>query len=237
MGAPGVEDDNVESTDVSIGGMHAVTTIPRRFCGPPDSANGGYTAGILASALAGAVEVTLRHPPPLERELALDADGTRAWLRDGETVVAEAVAVRLDLDVPEPVAAAVAAAASARSRTRLHPETHPFPTCFACGPARTAPDGLRLFAGPVAGTELFAVPWSPAEVTPEVVWAALDRPRPHVLGRIAGRIDRMPATGEQHVIMSWRIGRDGRKLFAGSAIFGPDRGRRAAARATWIELR
>ena len=33
--------------------------IPRRFNGPPDSANGGYTAGLLGRALPGVSEVTL----------------------------------------------------------------------------------------------------------------------------------------------------------------------------------
>ena len=44
--------------------------IPRRFNGPPDSGNGGYSCGVVAALLdAPAVEVTLRAPPPLEREL------------------------------------------------------------------------------------------------------------------------------------------------------------------------
>ena len=51
-------------------------TVPRRFCGPPGSGNGGYTAGLLAERVQGgtahavshapgcpAVEVTLRQPP------------------------------------------------------------------------------------------------------------------------------------------------------------------------------
>ena len=40
-------------------------TIPARFNGPPGSANGGYTCGLVAQ-LVGAeeVEVSLRKPPP-----------------------------------------------------------------------------------------------------------------------------------------------------------------------------
>jgi hypothetical protein len=224
-------------------------TIPRRFCGPPDSGNGGYTAGSLAQHVGGSVEVTLRRPPPLDVPLAVERRGAQVVLLEGDTVIAEAVAVPVDTESPQPVAPDVAAAASAASILVEQPEVHPFPTCFACGPKRSAGDGLRLFAGRVAGTELFAVPWTPpADLTEPIVWSALDcpsstpmylddRPPPHVLGRITARIDALPVAGEQHVIMAWRIGRDDRKLFSGSAIFDPDKKLCAIARATWIQLR
>ena len=71
--------------------------IDRRFNGPPGSANGGYTCGLLATAAGlDAAEVTLRLPPPLARPLAFD--GKR--LLDGDALVAEVVAAPLDLDVP-----------------------------------------------------------------------------------------------------------------------------------------
>ena len=39
--------------------------IDHRFCGPPNSGNGGYVAGILALAPRGAAcEVTVQSPPP-----------------------------------------------------------------------------------------------------------------------------------------------------------------------------
>jgi hypothetical protein len=80
--------------------------IPARFNGPPGSANGGYTCGLLAAFLGGEAEVTLRVPPPLERELdVVETDG-RVELRDGETLVAEAEPVSLDIDVPAPVSLA-----------------------------------------------------------------------------------------------------------------------------------
>jgi hypothetical protein len=40
--------------------------IKRRFCGPPDSGNGGYVAGRLADYFDGAARVRLLKPPPLE---------------------------------------------------------------------------------------------------------------------------------------------------------------------------
>jgi hypothetical protein len=54
-------------------------TIPRRFRGPPNSGNGGYVCGMLARHIAGAAEVTLRAPPPLETELSVvEAGATSA---------------------------------------------------------------------------------------------------------------------------------------------------------------
>ena len=228
--------------------MHSRIMIARRFCGPADSGNGGYTAGSLARYVGGAAEVTLRRPPPLERALDVEGDGNRAELRDGDVLVAEAVAARPEVDSPPPVDLATAVAASQRAPIREHPELHPFPTCFACGPQRHEPDGLCLFPGQVGGTELFAVPWTPAENDDEIVWAALDCPSsapmnlegtdlpPHVLGRITAQVDVRPAIGDAHVIMSWKVARDGRKLHTGSAIYAPDGTRCAVAAATWIQL-
>ena len=50
--------------------------IPRRFRGPEASANGGYTCGTIAELVdADVVEVTLRKPPPLDVEFAVERDG------------------------------------------------------------------------------------------------------------------------------------------------------------------
>src|SRR6266446_1201487 len=73
-------------------------TIPRRFRGPPNSGNGGYVCGMLARQIAGAAEVTLRAPPPLETELSLVEVGTGVWeLRQGTATIAIGRAVTLTL--------------------------------------------------------------------------------------------------------------------------------------------
>ena len=122
--------------------------IPRRFCGPPSSGNGGWTAGALAARLPdgeGAVEVTLRMPPPLETELAVTAAGDRAdqvELRQGDRTVAAARRVGgRPADVP-PVTVDQAVAAEA-----VYPGlvSHPFASCFVCGTGRAEGDGLRIF--------------------------------------------------------------------------------------------
>ena len=77
--------------------------IEHRFHGPPDSGNGGYVCGLLAEALDGVVEVTLRQPPPLDVPLELTVENAAGALtRDGE-LIASARPGSLDLKVPEPL--------------------------------------------------------------------------------------------------------------------------------------
>jgi hypothetical protein len=227
--------------------MNTKVELARRFCGPPDSANGGYAAGTLAAFVGGTAEVTLRRPPPLDRPLAVERVGTVFTLLDGADLVAEAAPTTVELDLPEPVSFDDAVEAS-RSSPFRDMTIHPFPTCFACGPARESGDGLRLFAGRIPGTETFAAPWVPKDVDDRIVWAALDcpscaviyldedHPPPHVLGRIAARIDQLPVPGDRYVVMSWRLGVDGRKVNSASAIYDENAKMCAVARATWIRL-
>jgi hypothetical protein len=76
-------------------------TIARRFCGPPNSGNGGYSAGSLAQLIGGAVEVTLRHPPPLDQPLRIER-GASVQAFDGEQLVLEGAAKQLELELPSP---------------------------------------------------------------------------------------------------------------------------------------
>jgi hypothetical protein len=172
--------------------------VPRRFCGPPASGNGGWTAGALAATLPHdadhgrswpAVTVTLRQPPPLDVELPVtDDDGGRVASYDGRPVARARFADR-DPDPVAPVAADEARAAEA-----AYPgfRSHPFPTCFACGTEREEGDGLRIFPGevsPQGETARSAATWTPHPSLAEdwheyrddvrhaalpVTWAALD---------------------------------------------------------------
>ena len=214
--------------------------IGARFNGPDGSANGGYTCGRIAALLGGNAEVTLRSPPPLERPLAVETIEDRLRILDGETLVAEAVPGSLELEVPVPPSWNEAERAAAHYPGFAE---HAFPRCFVCGPEREPGDGLRVFAGPL-GDGRFASTWAPAEVRPEVVWAALDCPGAiavgfpdrgeTLLGRFAVAIDELPAAGERCVVLAWPLGEDGRKLYAGTALFGESGRALALARATWI---
>nr|MBA3347339.1 hypothetical protein [Actinomycetota bacterium] len=87
--------------------------IARRYRGPEGSANGGYAAGLLASHLDRPAEVTLRLPPPLERELLVERRDAGFVLLDGDALVAEAVPAEVVLEPPAPPTFAEAIAASA----------------------------------------------------------------------------------------------------------------------------
>lgn len=231
--------------------------IPARFAGPPDRGNGGVTAGLLAAHFDGPAEVTLRLPSPLETPLTVEAAaGDLLVLRDGDATIAEAVPAIVDVEAPAPPSLAVARAAAAASPVIVHPEWHPFPGCFVCGPDRVRGDGLRVHPGRVGQEELFAAPveypldlaGADGLVPLHLMWAALDCPSsfvmymsgerpavPYVLGRIAARIMRRPAIDTPLVACAWAQGLDGRKLFAGSALYADDE-LVACARATWISV-
>jgi hypothetical protein len=225
-------------------------TIASRFRGPPESGNGGYSAGSLARGLSGAVEVTLRKPPPLDRALALEHGSETLRLLDGADVVAEARSAALALDVPAPPSFEEATELSQRY---IGFREHSFPGCFVCGPARAPEDGLRIFPGRRADSELAAAPWVPSRsvalegrIPVEILWAALDCPGyfgaipdsvpKALLGRITADVSGGVEVGEPCVVIGWRLGLDGRKLHAGSALFGADGTLRGRARQTWIIL-
>jgi hypothetical protein len=215
--------------------------IERQFRGPTESGNGGYTCGLVAQFVGGPAEVTLRVPPPLDRLLHVERDGVVRVL-DGETVVAEARSVEVDVEPPEPPSFK----AASRAALPDGDQDSPFPQCFVCGPHRAHGDGLRIFAGPLHD-RMVAAPWVPIEphTGPEFVWAALDCPGAYacgfgdrgilVLGRLAARVEATPRAGEQCVVVAWPLGDDGRKAFAGTALYGEGGRLLGVARATWIE--
>ena len=215
-------------------------TFDRRFRGPLTSANGGYASGRLAAFVqADTVEVTLRLPPPLDRPLAVEPDGDAVRLLDGQALVAEARASELDLEAPDPVAVDAAADACAQHVRGFSPE---FGECFVCG---VREDGLQIHVGLVAGREsLHAAPIALPDSGPELVWAAIDCPGAYavgaegrgdvVLGRMTARVLRVPAAGEECAVVAWPLGEDGRKLFAGTALFDGNGELLALAKQTWI---
>jgi hypothetical protein len=218
-------------------------TIDRRYRGPLTSANGGYACGRLAAYVdAHEVEVTLRLPPPLERPLAVERDGELVRLLDGDALVAEARREPVEVDPPPPVALDDAEAAHDR---HVRGGGDDFGECFVCG---MRADGLRVHVGPVSGREpLHAAPVVLDQPAPEVVWAAIDCPGAYavgaegrgdiVLGRMTAGVERVPRPGERCVVVAWPLGEDGRKLHAGTALFGGDGALLALAKQVWIAPR
>ena len=225
-------------------------TIASRYKGPPASGNGGYVCGLIAVTVQADLRVRLLSPPPLDTPLELEPEGNDAWvLSSAAGPVARAVAGRLELDVPGPPQYVQAVWAS-----QHYPgfREHAFPECFVCGPHRRRGDGLRIFPG-MLDTGIVAAPWLPADnldggdgkVAVEFLWAALDCPgyfavsggrRVMVLGEMQAHVDRRVHVGEPCTVIGWKIGAEGRKHYAGTAIFDEDGELCARARATWIEL-
>lgn len=233
--------------------MARVVVIARRFCGPPDSANGGYFSGVTAALAGSSVAVRLVRPPPLEVPLDVEERGEGiVELRLGGELIAETrpdkVAAPTEVRPPSYVEAVQA------SQRYVGFDHHPFPTCFVCGPRRPRGDGLRIFPGAVEGRDLVAAPWVADEslaaedgkVRAEFMWAALDcagwlatatDARIALLGELTAHIDRRVHPGDRCVIVGWRIGASGRKHEAGTALYDEDGVLCGYAKAIWIEPR
>ena len=234
--------------------------IEKRFCGPPKSANGGYACGLLAAYIDGNAEITLLAPPPLGEPLSIVAGEHGVELRQQEKTLARGR--RASIDLPEGPIASFCEAHDAIRRSPYDESRHPLPTCFVCGPQRSEGDGLRIIPSPLPAhadkTGTLAAPWVPTAtlagedgaVAGEFIWAALDCPTGFaaasarhlgmtgaeaiLLGRMSARIEGRPYPGDRCVIVAWPTGRDGRKLFANSALLGSDGKCLAAAQATWL---
>jgi hypothetical protein len=226
--------------------------IASRFCGPPNSSNGGYFAGRVATLASRTLAVRLLKPPPLDVELTVRelADG-ELEVRHGEEPIGAARPEVLRLDVPRAPDYLEVVEASRRYAGFRH---HRFPTCFVCGTQRVRGDGLRIFAGPLPQRGLVAAPWVPdasldsgeGKVRPEFMTAALDCPgyyavapddRMMLLAELSAHIDRLVHIGESCTVIGWAISASGRKHEAGTAIFDEKGQLCGRARALWIEPR
>jgi hypothetical protein len=237
-------------------------TIADRFRGPPQSGNGGYVAGVAASLLDtdNPVEVTLRSPIPLDVPLTVHRDIDHTSIMQGDTLIAEVREGELDLEIPRPPKweSALSAQASSPSLIKMINPIIPdgtgfHPVCFCCGADHE--DGMKVYAAPVAGGEQVAAIWhtksewaEPDGLLPDAfIWTALDCPGQFaymatniitgMLGRITGEIKHRAQAGEEYLITGWCINVEGKKHFAGTAMFDRDENLLAAAKSVWIGTR
>jgi hypothetical protein len=252
--APTGSDAAAHQVDPQHGGPTAELVIPRACAGPPSIGHGGYVAGLFFQGGSEGLQVTLRRPAPLDRVLTITRTGPRSELRDGATVLADAEPAVLDLHVPKPPTIHAAKAAEAGSPSHYDGRgVHP--TCFGCGLQRSDDQGLQISAGPVevGGVAQVAAVWTPraahtdttGAVRPHMVSAALDCPGAFAFiaqGERAGLLGRIvlaqyaPVQAEPHIVTGWRIGVDGRKMLAGTALFSTAGELLAAAKATWFPI-
>jgi hypothetical protein len=221
---------------------------------------------MLASYLPGSIaaqgiEATLRAPTPLDVSLQLASAASRIAAYSGDVLIGEAIPAELDLDVPASPSYAQALAAQPHSAA-LDPHIENIvpgglgfhPVCFCCGADVPEGIGLRVFAAPVAGFEGVAAAWLPhgafrddTGVLPTpIVWAALDCPgqyaylaaniRTGLLGRMTAKII-APVVGDAFVVTGWRIAVEGKKHFAGTALFNAEGKCCAYAKQVWIGRR
>ncbi|MEC9347896.1 MAG: hypothetical protein VYB54_16850 [Pseudomonadota bacterium] len=227
----------------------AEIVIAQRFRGPSRSGNGGYVSGVLADLVDGPAEISLRAPPPLDTPMPLTAVGDGFEVRHEGRLVASVKPGSFSLDIPPCPDRAAAEAATAKFYGHVH---SPVPHCFVCGSMREPGDALRVFTGPVEGTRLVAAPWRPhgnfagedGMIADRYVFAALDCPGAWafhgssqgnmLLGTIVGEVTGKVAPEEDCTVVAWPIREEGRKAFAGSAVFNAAGTVVASAFATWI---
>ena len=116
-------------------------------------------------------------------------------------------------------------------------------------------DAVAVFVGPLPDRpELWAgifrptaqLPSADGVAAPETVWAALDCPSfqpadpgsdaPWLLGTLTVRQERPVLLDADHVLLAWRLGREGRRALTASALIGPDGEVCARAQAIWFEV-
>lgn len=226
------------------------------------TAPGAMAANTIAgdAATADAIEVTLRAPIPLDTAMRIDRpDDDQLRVMQGETLIAEARRAPLAIEVPAPptFAAALAARQDSPSFIRninpLLPDGTGFhPVCACCGADVPEDEGLHVYAAPVPGFAGVAAAWQPRAglgdadgLLPEaIVWTALDCPgqfafmaagiRTGLLGRMTARVLHPVAAGAELRVIGWCLEIEGRKHFAGTALFDADGTLCAYARQTWI---
>jgi len=231
--------------------------IAQRFCGPPTSGNGGYCAGLLARDMHGPATAVLKARIPLDIALDLKTgpEGTVISGPSGEVIGEARPDPGFPLPEPPPPPSWEEALAAEARHIGIGQRFHPI--CFSCGPERGEGDGLRIFAGQVAGADAgqLACTWTPHTnfadadgLTPvEVIWAALDCPgyfawvvregrHGALLGTMTGEVLRRPRAGEPCIVSAWPLERSGRKETAGVALFSAEGELLASAHQVWIVM-
>ena len=216
--------------------------VPRQFRGPPFTANGGYICGVLSNAVGGRGVAMLRSGVPLDTTVTLQPgeDGA-VVLVNAEGAVLGSARPADDSQIPNPPPATpnieearAFAAAGQFAQKSLHRG------CFSCCIEREAGEGLGVHVGQIDGAPAghCAGIWTPhanfadadGTIPDEITWGALDCSGSMawwikagspvgLLGTMAGEVLKKPKAGETYVVVAWAREVEGRKHFAGVALF------------------
>ena len=207
-----------------------------------------------------AVEVTLRAPTPLDQPMSIRRLDDALTIVHRELLIAEAKIVPLQMDVPAPAMWQEAMAVREQSYSFpvgintlfATPLRGVHPICFCCGAELAPTEGAHVYAAPMKEKHQVAAAWIPNEywtdeqglVRPEIIWTALDCPgqmawraegvNTGMLGRLTARIQRSVRVGSRYVVIGWTMGNEGKKYFAGTAVFDEAGELCAYAKAVWI---
>ncbi len=224
-------------------------TFDPRFNGPPDSCNGGYCAGTIASYIGGPVEVTIKKQVPVGVELRVEVEET-AGLFHGSVLLAEGKKASLNIS-PQFQTTFDEAGELSGNHKRL--DGYGKSSCFVCGSDRNAGDGLQIFAGRIGDDGPVAAPWIPdvslcgenSKIDPVFIWCALDcpgywaasaPPKTALLGRMTAAVVPTIRPMEKCVITAWLINDFGLGYESGTAIFDEAGKLRGISKQIWIRI-
>ncbi|MDP4890306.1 MAG: hotdog fold thioesterase [Porticoccaceae bacterium] len=190
--------------------------------------------------------------------IEIDADSTSA-LSTTKTLIAEVRLQPFSLDIPTPPTYQQALAIRHLAVPLQQRQDSPMPgslglhpICFCCGAGH--PTGLQVYAAPLQTGQVAAAwqtraEWADSDglLPARFLWTALDCPGQlayfhagqltGLLGRMTARVHGTVRAGEPLVVTAWPINVDGKKHFAGSAIFNQKGELIAQAIAVWIGKR
>lgn len=222
----------------------------------------GAFAAFLPSITGYSPEITLRSPIPLDTPMRVesltgDALGAVDVLHE-QTLIAECRMVESPFEsltvppCPEPSQIEAALPQSLAFTPNINPllpnQKGFHPICFCCGAEHAT--GLQVFPAPLESGRVGAL-WNTqtdwgvnGEIPDPFLWTAMDCPaqfaymnqsiKTGLMGRMTAEILSRPAAGETLIVSAWTIAVEGKKHFAGSAIFDLNQTLLARAITVWI---
>lgn len=219
-------------------------TVASRFEGAPGRGQGGYSAGLLDEGVP--IRAWFRAPIPMDVPLEVQVDGPRRRVMDGDTLVIETHPAELEREPLGPVPMQVAVEARDAGEAVGYPDR--ITSCYSCGGAGS----LRVHAGPIEGTAIWATPvtypdWTATDGIVDVphLWApvdcaagyaaAFDGDRRIFTGWLTVARFRSVEPGQPLVVVAETApGWDGRKRPARSAMYTEDGDLVTASESLWI---